>query len=175
MRIFDPPSAATEAARPHQSIGQKEGAAWLVHAVRTGDRWLTFAALLVALSAAYAGPVRTAQIGEALTSSPKPFVDRVVATLPPGEVVSVRGLGDDPSLLLLLYFPFPDRIVVVPQAEPHRADLQPGLHLLGPDEWTWLQSRPEFPASGWRELWADVLRGRGLRVPLVLAQRSHSR
>jgi len=149
--------------------------AWLVHAVRTGDRWLTFAALLVALSAACAGPFRTAQIGEALTSSPKPFVDRVVATLPPGEVVSVRGLGDDPSLLLLLYFPFPDRIVVVPQAEPHRADLQPGLHLLGPDEWTWLQSRPEFPASGWRELWADVLRGRGLRVPLVLAQRSHSR
>src|SRR5439155_25390180 len=36
-RIFDPPSAATEAARPHQSIGQKEGAAWL--AQREWLRW----------------------------------------------------------------------------------------------------------------------------------------
>jgi 4-amino-4-deoxy-L-arabinose transferase-like glycosyltransferase len=134
-------------------------------------------AVWVAEVVIFLGPVATGEVLVAQRRSPVPLVRRVVEHLPPDQTVTVIGLGDDPSLLLLLYFPTFARIAVVPQRTPLPATLPAGFYLLSQATWADLSaSAPGEPGDAaadgrWRPLWTDSLGPRGSSLPLVFAER----
>ena len=71
------------------------------------------------------------------------------------------------SMLLLLYFPDPDRIRIIPQAKAMSPVIAPGYYIFSEKQWT---SILESEASEkWEVLWTDVLQEREKRIPLLMA------
>jgi 4-amino-4-deoxy-L-arabinose transferase-like glycosyltransferase len=142
--------------------------------------WRQAAAAVVALWTAqvliYLGPVATGEVVVAQRQSPVPLVRHMLAKLAPDQTVTVIGLGDAASLLLILYFPTLAHIAVVPQRAGIPATLPPGFYLLSDSAWSAISAaardRTESSTgNGWRLLWADTLRARDNPIPLVFAER----
>jgi 4-amino-4-deoxy-L-arabinose transferase-like glycosyltransferase len=141
-------------------------AAWVVHALRARDAWTTVIALWVLLASLYVGVVVTGETVAALRKSPKPTLQRILRDLPPGGRLTVCGLGDDPTMPLLLYFPDPDLISIIPQRAPAPAPFPPGYYLLGRDAWASVQD-----PGDWRVLWTGELIERSKRKPMLMAEK----
>ena len=125
----------------------------------------------------FLGPVATGEVIVARQHSPVPLVRHMVAELAPDQTVTVIGLGDEATLLFLLYSPTLARIAVVPQGTGIPAALPAGFYLLSDAAWADVSAAaPGQPGDagrdgGWRLLWADSLRLRGTALPLVFAER----
>jgi 4-amino-4-deoxy-L-arabinose transferase-like glycosyltransferase len=125
----------------------------------------------------FLGPVATCELIVAQQHTTVPLVRRMLADLAPEQTVTAIGLRDDPSLLLLFYFPTLARIAIVPQRTGIPATLPTGYYLLSDAVWATISAAgPAQPGdtpggSGWRLLWADALRERGSTIPLVFAER----
>ena len=134
-------------------------------------------AVWVAQVLIYLGPVATGEVLVAQQHSPVPLVRHLVADLPPDQTVTVVGLRDDTSLLIILYFPTLARIAVVPRRTGIPATTPAGFYLLSDAAWADVsaaapgQPRDAGRDGGWRLLWADSLRPRGTSLPVVLAER----
>jgi len=130
----------------------------LIHSIRARRWWHALAWLWLCEAGLLHGVVGTAFVARSVRYSPKPLIARILADLPTDATVIVRGLGNDPSLPVLLYFPDPARIVVVPTTTrflpPSFAD---GYYLLGGQEWATIWSSPAGPIGTWRVLWTDEL------------------
>jgi hypothetical protein len=72
-------------------------------------------------------------------------------------------------MLVLFYFPDPDRIHIVPDDSPMPKDFAPGYYLLSRQELEKILKVE--PQAAWEELWADVLKERGLQVPVVMLRK----
>jgi 4-amino-4-deoxy-L-arabinose transferase-like glycosyltransferase len=143
-------------------------AATLIRAGLARNGRLAVAALWTLEAALFIGVLPTAEIVKALRTSPELLVERIVENLPPDQVVTVSGLGDDPTLLILLYFPDPNRVVVIPERASHRTELPAGFYLLSGKEWADIR---HAEATEWREIWSDGLREPGGVIPVVLVER----
>jgi 4-amino-4-deoxy-L-arabinose transferase-like glycosyltransferase len=134
-------------------------------------------ALWFALVVFFLGPVTVGGVVVAQRDSPVPLVRRVMAELAPDQSLTVIGLGDDPSMLVLFYFPDSTRIVIVPKRAGIPASFAPGHYLIERSVWETLLSSDGgvAPNAGngpaWRMLWSDVLPKREERAPLVFAER----
>lgn len=155
--------------------GAAVGAAALLafaRAARHRQPAAALAALWVALIAVYLGPVATSEVVIAQRHSPAPLVQRMAADLPAGEPATVLGVGDAASLLLLFYFPDFARIDVVPQRNGIPPTLSAGHYLLAENVWTRLLANEDAGnEDGWRALWSDTVRERGMTIPVVFAER----
>lgn len=124
----------------------------------------------------FLGPVASAELVVALQHSPVALVRRSVADLAPGQSLTAIGLRDDPSLLVLFYFPTLARIAVVPQSAGIPATLPAGYYLLSDAVWATVTAADSAQpgnargGSGWRSLWSDTLHERGSTIPLVFAE-----
>jgi hypothetical protein len=127
--------------------------------------WLLEAALLH-------GVITTVGIATAIRSSPKPLVERLLADLPAVASLTVSGLGDDSSLLVLLYFPDPERITVVPSAQGLPRSFAPGYYLFSRQRWWRITSSQAGMLGTWRVLWVDELGERKHPAPVVFVEHS---
>jgi len=144
----------------------------LARAAMRRDAGLAVASLWGLLAAVFVGVVPTFETITALQASPKALIERIDAALPPGQPLTVRGVGDDPSLLLLLYASDPDRLTVIPERTPPPAEFPPGFYLFAEAEWQAVSGPASDADHGrWRELLRDELRERAGPIPLVLAER----
>ncbi len=141
----------------------------LIYALRMRSAWLSIVSLWVALSVLYVGIVVSGFIVVALRASPLPLVERILHDLPSDAGITVRGVGDSPSMLILLYFPDPDRIHIVPEGSPMPTVFASGYYLLTPQELD--NIRKVEPPAAWEEHWTDVLRERGTLVPVVMLRK----
>jgi 4-amino-4-deoxy-L-arabinose transferase-like glycosyltransferase len=141
---------------------------------RSADPAAALVALGAALIAAFVGPVFAGEIVAAERVSPLPLAERVAASLPAGESVTAVGVGDGPSLLLLFYLPDLTRLAVVPNGDAPPVPAPAGYYLLSATAAAAMGAAAESTgdeSTGWRVLWRDTLRERGISVPLVFAQR----
>jgi 4-amino-4-deoxy-L-arabinose transferase-like glycosyltransferase len=139
----------------------------LIHSIRARRWWHALAWLWLSEVGLLHGVVGTAFVARSARYSPKPLVARILADLPTDARVTVRGVGNDPSLPVLLYFPDPARIVVVPTTRflpPSFA----GYYLLGGQEWATIRSSPAGRLGTWRELWTDELGE--TRAPVIFVE-----
>jgi hypothetical protein len=141
------------------------------HGLRRRDLWVAVAGTWAVLAGLYVGVIPTGEIVQAIAVSPKPLVERIVAELPRGAHLTVQGVGDDPSLLLLFYFPAPEHLTVVPEAAERPTRFAPGYYLFSGDEWSAVASEAGAREERWREVLRDVLPERGGPRPVVLAER----
>ena len=118
-------------------------------------------------------------LGRALLESRRwPFAAAAVASGlavlskgPLGLVLPVLGVGDDPSMLLLVYFPDWSRITIVPHREPLLRPFAPGYYLFSGPAWETVTRGPDAIAERWQVLWSDELRERGKNTALVMARK----
>lgn len=145
-------------------------AGWLIYAVRVRNGWLALVSVWVGLTGLYLGTVVTGETVAALKKTPKPLVHRIVQELPKGQGVTLLGVGDDASMLLLLYFPEWSRITIVPQRSrlPHR--FHPGYYLFARPAWQALTGASDIESDHWQVLWSADLRERGKQIPLVMVR-----
>ena len=144
----------------------------LIRSVRARQGWAAFASLWLCEAGLFHGVIGTGAIAVAARCSPKPLIARVVADLPAEATVTVSGLGDDSSLLVLLYFPDPERIVVVPSAERLPTSFAPGYYLFSRESWERIASAPIGSPAIWRVLWVDDLGERKSPMPVALVEHS---
>ena len=127
--------------------------------------------LCVTQTALFVGLVPAWEINRGQEYSAKPLVSRLLGDLPAGQTVTVCGLGNDPSMLVLLSFPDPDRIRIVPENRPLPRTLPSGYYLFSMPDWVAARSGMPGSAAAWRVLWHDELRQRDGPVPVVLVER----
>jgi 4-amino-4-deoxy-L-arabinose transferase-like glycosyltransferase len=134
------------------------------------DPRTAIAAGVAALLALFAGAFTGALASLAASSDPGPMIARIESAVPAGEPITVRGVGDDPSLLLLFHAARPDRFAVVPEGSPALARSEAGTFLFSSDAWSAF-STTKACGKRWTVLLRDELRERGRTVTLVLARR----
>jgi hypothetical protein len=146
------------------------GLGLLVRSVRA-RRWAAaVAALSLCEAGLFHGVIATAAIATAERSSPKPLIARVLRDLPDGATVTVSGLGYDSSLLVLLYFPDPALIVVIPSRARLPTSFPPGYYLFGRARWSKITRTPAGSRGAWRVLWEDQLGERKEPAPVVFVE-----
>jgi len=146
------------------------GLGLVIHSVRTRRWWAALASLWLCEAGLFHGVIATGQIAIAVRCSPKPLVGRVLADLPEEATVTVSGLGDDSSLPVLLYFPDPMRILVVPAARRLSGSLASGYYLLSHQRWANIMRAPAGSRGMWRLLWTDRLRDRKSSTSVVFVE-----
>jgi 4-amino-4-deoxy-L-arabinose transferase-like glycosyltransferase len=145
--------------------------ALMIRAIRARQAWTALAFLWLCEAGLLHGVLGSGSIVLARRDSPQPLLAHLLADLPEGEIVTVRGLGDDDSLPLLFYFPDPSRIVVVPSRQLRPAAFAPGYYLFSRDKWDAIESGCCDSTGSWRVLWGDDLRTRNGQTPVVFVQR----
>ena len=146
------------------------GLGLLIHSVRGRRWWVAFASLWLCEAGLFHGVIATGEIAIAARHSPKPLVARVLADLPGEATVTVSGLGNDSSLPVLLYFPDPARIVVVPTARGLPTSFAAGYYLFSHQRWAKITRAPVGSRGAWHVLWADKLRGRKSSTSMVFVE-----
>jgi 4-amino-4-deoxy-L-arabinose transferase-like glycosyltransferase len=143
----------------------------LVLALREGRRAAALAALLLASSAAASGVLPVEGIARARAAGIPEFARRIEAELPDGATITLIGVGDDPSMVLLFAVREPWRWSVVPDAAPPLAEHAPGWYLVTQREAAALAAGAQKNGESWREVLRGELRERGNRRDLVLLER----
>jgi hypothetical protein len=131
--------------------------------------WQSLLSLWVGLSVLYVGIAVSGYIVVALRMSPLPLVERILHDLPPDASINVRGIIRTANMLVLFYFPDPDRIHIAPDDSPMPKAFAPGYYLISRQELD--NIRKVETQDAWEELWADVLKERGLQVPVVMLRK----
>ena len=141
----------------------------LIYALRMHHAWLSILSLWAGLSVFFVGIVVSGYIVVALRTSPLPLVERILHDLPPNASITVRGVVRTANMLVLFYFPDPDRIHIVPDDAPMPKAFAPGYYLISRQELD--NIRKVEPQAAWEELWTDVLKERGLQVRVVMLRK----
>ncbi len=128
------------------------------------------AALWLFMVAALYGCVKTGRLVAGLKNSPKLLVQRILSDLPAGKRVTVQGVRNDPSMMILFYFPDPARIRVVRETDPLPWIFAPGYYLFAAATWPQVQARANYRPAEWRVLWTDRLRGRNMPTDVVFVE-----
>ena len=165
-KITNAPVAPIEAAAIGVAIGlfmvMMAGA---INALRRSQPWFSIFGFWTALSILFLGHVSIVEHVAARQKTPVTLINRILKDLPHTETLTLDGVGDDPSMLLLFYFPDQDRIRIIPQADPLSPTIAPGYYIFSDKRW---QSILESEASEkWKVLWTDVLQERGETNPVV--------
>ena len=142
----------------------------LIRAVRARRWWVVFASLWLCEAGLFHGVIATAAIASAARCSPKPVIARVLADLPTGATLTVSGLGNDPSLPVLLYFPDQAHIIVVPSGRGLPTFFAAGYYLFSPHEWAKITGAPVGSLGTWKVLWADQVGERNSPVPVIFVE-----
>ena len=141
----------------------------LIYALRMHRAWLSIVSIWAGLSVLFVGIVVSGYIVVALRTSPLPLVERILHDLPSDASINVRGVIKTANMLVLFYFPDPDRIHIVPDDAPMPKAFAPGYYLISRQELD--NIRKVEPQAAWEELWTDVLKERGLQVPVVMLRK----
>ncbi len=99
------------------------------------------------------------------------FVARIERELPAGEPLTLIGVGDDPSLVLLFAAREPARWRVIADAAPPLQEFPPGWYLVHEREARALAAGAGPRCEGWREVLRGTLRERDNPRELVLLER----
>ena len=134
---------------------------------RRHSTWLSVLSLWAALSVIFLGYVAVGEHVIAHRKSPLPLLNSIMKALPQEAKLTVNGVGNDPSMLLLFYFPDPDRIRIIPDGQPEPPVYSPGYYLFARKKWDKVCEAE--PSELWDVIWHDVLQERGKRIPLLMA------
>ncbi len=142
-----------------------------VRAIRAGDRWSLVCASFVALGGFYVAIYPAALEVFAREISAKSLVQRIDQALPSGETLHVCGVGEDPSLVVLLYFRDPSRISMIRDEPTCRHHSTAGFYLLSAEDWRRARGQREQGRALWVELFSGELKGKNVRSTVVFAER----
>jgi 4-amino-4-deoxy-L-arabinose transferase-like glycosyltransferase len=118
-------------------------------------------------------PTRETVIGT--EKSPVPLVRRIEANVPGGEIVTVRGLRWDPTVVLQMYAVRPERIHVLAEPGPPPEPLREGYYLLTESAWSRIDGTGGARDGSWKVLFTDVLPGHTENFPVRLVERPAER
>jgi len=156
------------------AVGFGAGAACLIalgallRALGKRDRGAALIAAWACLGIFYAAVVPTAGAVMARQLSPKTLVTSIDRSLPAASDLRICGIGEDTSLVLLLYLAEPERARVTSEGSCAE-NPSPGFYVLSDVEWRRAVRRPD--AALWRERFAGEERGASARTPVVFAER----
>ena len=140
----------------------------LLHAAGKRDWGATLVAFLVCLGFFYAAVMPSGMLATARRRSPKDFVARIDGSLPAGSELSICGVGEDTSLVVLFYLANPEHAQVESEGSCV-ANAAPGFYLLSEVEWR--RAARGADASLWRGHFSGELRGSNARTRVVFSER----
>jgi 4-amino-4-deoxy-L-arabinose transferase-like glycosyltransferase len=144
----------------------------LVRSVRGQRWWPAFVSFWVLEAALFQGVVVTGQIAIARRCSPTSVIARLLDGLAPDAKLTLIGIGDDSTLPLLLYFPDPSRLVVVPEGSRLPRSFPPGRYVFGPKRWADVVRDEKGSSAGWHVDWTDDFGERNQPTRIVFVERS---